>query len=318
MKTMHLRVLVGDPGAPSQLPALLEGWDCAVECARDGASVVKRLTSGETPDVVLLDADLPPDGGIEVIREARFRAPQLMVWAILMSGAPDRHQVLAAKDAGVDDVLLKPVDASDLFLRLHTAKRVQALHAELRERIEAVRFHATHDGLTGLWNRESTLRMLFQETDRVLRMRTPLCLLLLDLDQFTQVNLDYGYAMGDKILKQLAARLRRYLRSYDLVGRFGEDEFLIGLPGCPGSQARDMAERLQKHVLGKPFDTGSTLLMLHCSVGVACSHGRSPVVVLREAERALAEAKLAGRNRVSVFTGVPALSSQPQPLQLPG
>jgi two-component system, cell cycle response regulator len=127
-------------------------------------------------------------------------------------------------------------------------------------------------------------------------MRTPLTLLLLDLDHFSAVNVDYGYEAGDKILQELGNRFRRFLRSYDLIGRCGEDEFMIALPGCTSEQALSMAMRVKKTILEKPFAAGRDMLTLTASMGIAQSRGRSPLVVLREAERALSEAKQSGRN----------------------
>ena len=202
----------------------------------------------------------------------------------------------------MDDLLLKPVDAVDLRVRLQVAERVQTLRSDLEEQTKAVRFHASHDSLTGLWNRESLLNQLFPETDRVQRMRTPLTLLLLDLDRFANVNHEYGYETGDKILQELANRFRRFLRSYDLIGRCGEDEFLIALPACTADRALSMTARLKQTVLQKPFSAGRDMLSLTASIGIAQSKGRSPLVVLREVERALQDAKASGRNAIREYS----------------
>jgi diguanylate cyclase (GGDEF)-like protein len=156
----------------------------------------------------------------------------------------------------------------------------------------------THDGLTGLWNREALMSLIFQETDRVQRMKTPLSLMLLDLDDFSRINHDYGYETGDRVLIELANRFRRQLRSYDLIGRCGEDEFLMALPGCNLESAILLAGRIQESILARPFPVDQDATPLNASFGVAISRGRSPLVVLREAERALAQAKIAGKNCV--------------------
>jgi diguanylate cyclase (GGDEF)-like protein len=145
------------------------------------------------------------------------------------------------------------------------------------------------------------MRMLFQETDRVQRMRTPLTLMMIDLDKFSEINIEFGYGTGDAVLREFAQRLKRYLRSYDILGRCGEDEFLIGLPGCTAEQAESMAERLQGWVLEKPYHIHRDVFGATASIGIASSRGRSPLIVLREAERAVANAKIAGRNCIQVF-----------------
>lgn len=153
----------------------------------------------------------------------------------------------------------------------------------------------SRDPLTGVWDRESLLALLFPETDRVQRMGTSLTLLLLDVDHFSRVA-EFGMQAGDQVLREMAARLRRYLRSYDLLGRSGDDEFLIALPGCSSEQALQLAERIRTDLFHRPFAAGSDVITLTASIGLAQSRGRSPLVALREAEQALATAKLEGRN----------------------
>jgi two-component system cell cycle response regulator len=285
----------------SALRSLLESWNYQVEILEDGTAAFRRLTGPEPPALAILDCNLPEMSGLEVITEIRRRSHQRTVWLMLMSNAPDADQVSVATAAKVDDFLLKPVNELDLLVRLRTAERVQQLYRDLEEQMEAVRFHASHDSLTGLLNRETMLRQLFQETDRVQRMRTPLTLMLIDLDKFSRINATYGYATGDGILKEFAHRLKRYLRSYDIVGRCGGDQFLIGLPGCLAEQAALMAERLKKSVCEKPYHVDRDIMNITASIGIATSRGRSPLVVLREAERALGDAKLAGRDCIRNF-----------------
>ena len=156
--------------------------------------------------------------------------------------------------------------------------------------------HISQDPLTGLWNRESLLSLLFSETDRVQRLGTPLAFLLLDLDRFGRINGEFGYNVGDKVLQEFANRLRRYLRSYDLIGRSGDDEFLIALPGCNSLQVLHLAGRVRTILLQRPFAAGCDLINLTASIGIAHGRGRSPLVALREVEQALADAKRDGRN----------------------
>jgi diguanylate cyclase (GGDEF)-like protein len=284
------------------LCSLLESWHYQVEMIDSGPAAFKRLTAGDDhPRIALLDYDLPGMDGLEIIAEIRRRSHKRTSWLMLMSGSPSAEQVALATSAGVDDFLLKPVNELDLLVRLKTAERVQRLYRELEEQIESARFHASHDSLTGVLHREAMLRQLFQETDRVQRMRTPLTLMLVDLDRFSRVNATYGYATGDGVLQEFAHRLKRYLRSYDIVGRCGGDQFLIGLPGCLAEQAAMMAERLKQTVLERPYHVDRDILEMTVSVGIATSRGRSPLIVLREAERALGDAKLAGRNCIRSF-----------------
>ena len=302
-----------DEEIASRLKDNLEDWQYPVQWVTDGAHAIKTLSGQTAPPIALIDAVLPFMNSLELVAEARRRAARSgathAAWMMLMCDHADMEMVASATEAGLDDLLLKPLDLADLRQRLRVAERVQGLAAQLDRQTKAVRFHASHDSLTGLWNRESLLNLLFPETDRVQRMRTPLTLLLLDLDHFSRVNTEFGYEAGDKILQELANRFRRFLRSYDLIGRCGEDEFLIALPGCTSDHAAMMALRLKQTVLQRPFPAGKDMMMLTASIGIAQSKGRSPLVVLREAERAVRDAKASGRNAIREYSVV----SQVQP-----
>ena len=274
----------------------LHEWGYVPHRAVDGLDAVQLLTEGDTPRIAILDSDLPEFSGLEVAAAVHARQVTRSVWTMLLCDHADGSTISSARDAGVDDLILKPLDAVDLRIRVGVAERVQMLAGQLDLQTRAASFYAEHDALTGLWNRESFLRMLFAETDRVQRLKTPLALALLDLDHFGRINQDYGYEAGDKILKELARRFRRFLRSYDLIGRCGEDEFLIALPGCTSEQALALARRVKRGILGRPFPAGGDLLTVTASTGISHSQGRSPLVVLREAEQALKLAKRSGRN----------------------
>ena len=214
----------------------------------------------------------------------------------------DSTKVASALAAGVSDILLKPARDWELKLRLQTAQQVIRYKNELKRLAEDVAIQASHDPLTGLWNRETALSLFFQETQRAQRARSPLSIILVDLDHFAQRNLEFGYEACDSVMQQIAVRLRRYLRSYDVLGRSGEDEFLLILPGCSLNDAIAMAERLRSLAMHFPFCAKHSCFTVRASFGAAESRGRLPLLVLREAERALAAAKRAGRDRVRSFT----------------
>lgn len=302
MVTVHANpiVLVGcaDAETSEELTAILESWHYAVEVMASGEEALVRLTDPMPPVMALLDMDLPAPGGAEIAGELRRRRGPRPGWVVLLSRQASRERVRTALESGCDDFMKIPADPGDLRVRIRVAERVLALASQVLKQSAELRYHATHDGMTGLWNREALLSLIFQETDRVQRMRTPLSLMLLDLDDFSRVNHDYGYEAGDRVLVELANRFRRQLRSYDLIGRCGEDEFMLALPGCTLESGKALAERIREGILAKPFPVGHEATTLTASIGVAASRGRSPLIVLREAERGLAEAKLAGKNRV--------------------
>jgi diguanylate cyclase (GGDEF)-like protein len=298
-------ILLADsnPKSATVMVQRLESWSYRVETIADGTESFKRLLASDAPDIAILDNDLPSMKGIEVIAEIKRRSRPYSSWLMLMGHTPDGEIIRMATTAGVDDFLLKPVSEMNLLIRLKTAERVQQLYREMQEQMHALHFHASHDPLTGLLNRETTMRQLFQETDRAQRMRTPLCMMLLDLDGFSEINHQYGYSAGDTILKELAQRLKRYMRSYDVLGRCGSDDFLIGLPGCVIEDAMAMAQRLQQTVLAKPYHIHRDFITASASIGIASSRGRLPLIVFREAEDALLQAKMSGKGCIRPSSG---------------
>jgi diguanylate cyclase (GGDEF)-like protein len=186
-------------------------------------------------------------------------------------------------------------------LRLDLVLRTHNLACELDTLRNAAALNAQLDRLTGVYNREALLAILFRETDRVQRLNSSLCLVLYDIDDFGHWNSRLGVNACDELLCQVVARTNRLLRSYDLMGRPGMDEFLVVLPGCTINNAVMLAERLRMDVFSVPFRVAGETIRLSACFGLASSNGRSPVVVLREAEQALEQAREAGPESIECF-----------------
>ncbi len=296
-RTPGILLATADSQLQGELWALLRSWEHPVDIVADHCALLQALERPESAPIVILDTDLPGLRGMTLLHRLQLQSTRRRSWTILLTDA--RHSGEAgdkssAQDTGIDDVLTKPVGELELRVSLRAASRVQSRYAEMAEALEAASFHATHDSLTGVLNREALLNVLFQETDRTQRLGSHLTFFLLDLDQFSRVNRDHGYDGGDRILRQLASRFRRCLRSYDVAGRCGGDQFLIAILGGTQEDARSMAARLRDCVSERPFDILQATVAMTASIGVAQSAGRSPLAVLREAEFALGRAKLAG------------------------
>ena len=180
---------------------------------------------------------------------------------------------------------------------------IKDAEAELKRSRENLHFKATHDSLTSLLNREAILDMLGREMTRASREGSSAAVLLADLDHFKQINDRFGHPVGDEVLRETARRFLRAVRSYDLVGRYGGEEFLILLGGCPGTEALARADQLRRTIEASPFVTGRGSIPLTISIGVLPTREWGyPATdqVLREVDIALYAAKAAGRNRCSV------------------
>jgi diguanylate cyclase (GGDEF)-like protein/PAS domain S-box-containing protein len=182
--------------------------------------------------------------------------------------------------------------------------------AELERARENLHYKATHDSLTALLNREAILDMLAREAARSARQRAHAAVLLADLDHFKQINDTLGHPVGDQVLQASAARLAGAVRAYDLVGRYGGEEFLILLSGCSASGALDRAEELRRSMESTPVETTAGAVSMTVSVGVLALQDwgyPSPDVILRQVDSALYAAKAAGRNCCMAAQAQPAL-----------
>jgi diguanylate cyclase (GGDEF)-like protein len=160
---------------------------------------------------------------------------------------------------------------------------------------------ATIDSLTGVYNRRTFKELADPQFSRARRVRSPISLLLLDIDHFKRINDTYGHLAGDQALTQFARLVRTCLRKEDLLARFGGEEFVVLLPGAADAQAAASAERIREEVCATPLRVGEHDIKLTVSIGLVTESGEQlPLLeaMVGAADEALYAAKAAGRNRV--------------------
>lgn len=222
------------------------------------------------------------------------------VLLIAEQGAED--MVVRAMDLGVNDYILRPVDPNELVARSLTQIRRKRYNERLRTSVKQTIELAVTDGLTGLNNRrylDNHLKVLF---NRAVARNRPLSVCITDIDRFKQVNDTHGHDAGDEVLKEFAARLRTTVRGADLACRFGGEEFVVVMPDTTPEMASMVAERLRTIIESQPFTIKSTgvTLDITASIGISSTTvgAETPEQLLKQADRALYEAKNGGRNRV--------------------
>jgi diguanylate cyclase (GGDEF)-like protein len=295
-----VKILIADDDRVSSrlLEAVLVKLGHQLVVVTGGASALSALLEADAPRLAILDWQMPDVDGLAVCRTVRAQAPAY-VYILLLTSMHRQEDRTLAYEAGVDDFLNKPLDVSELRSRLRVGERVLDLQTKLLEIQEALRHQATHDHLTGLWNRRMILDALDREVNRSARANQPVAVALADIDYFKQINDTHGHGAGDAVLKGIADRMRSVLRNYDAIGRYGGEEFLLVLPNCESATAVEVVERARAAVGARPVEAGGTPLDVSISAGVSWACGKvESSALIQAADEALYRAKAAGRNRV--------------------
>jgi diguanylate cyclase (GGDEF)-like protein len=273
---------------------------------------LSQLFQQHDPDLVLLDIGM--QGMHDYAGLKRIRTLDLG-WRpiLLLCNDTQRNIFVDGLKAGGDDFLYKPIDKSILEAKLIALERMVAMRrqlitvtAELAWESEKAQQVANQDGLTGLANRRNLNQVLDQEIKRAARSRQFLTLIMIDIDFFKQYNDQFGHLAGDEVLRKVAQVLNGGVnRAGDLVARYGGEEFCIVLPDTSIEGGREMAKELRRSVeaVAIPQSAAAAYPQVTVSMGVSScvpSHDVSLESIIKQADKALYEAKQAGRNRVCV------------------
>lgn len=246
------------------------------------------------PDILLMDVQMGQYDGPVLARMLRFQAEWLSLPIIFFSSEEDRDLQLDVLARGGDDFVTKPV--SDQFL-VRTA-RIRCYRARQLDKLVSL------DSLTGLLKHALAKTELNREHARCARYGHNSVVAMLDLDHFKQVNDSYGHGTGDVVIKALSNLLRHRLRSTDIIGRYGGEEFVLVMPECTMDEAVDILEALCQDFARLVFNAGSTEFSVTFSAGVATLNAyESGEQALEAADKALYQRKRAGRNGVTLAAG---------------
>ena len=268
------------------------GAQLSVETTSDRALLV--MNGREPPSLVLLDLDLPGMGISQLLACVRTEKPARRFPIVLISDNVSAECMDRLAEGVIDDLIPRMAPSSYWRLRLDSVMRAFRRTREMEQLREAATLPSQTDPLTGIYNQPALVSMLFRETDRVQRMKTSLCLILFEIQDSTQWHARLGTIAREDLMFEMVGRVQRLLRSYDLFGRTGNEEFVLGLPGCSPVNAVMLAERIRVEVFVAPFSWGGQPIQVSACFGIAASLGLSPLVVLREAAKALKIAKEAG------------------------
>ncbi len=297
-----MRILIADDDPVSRrvLEATVRRLGHEPVVVTNGIDAQEALLRPDGPRLAILDWMMPGADGLAVCRAVRQRVGPY-VYLVLLTSRDRRQDKAAALDADVDEFMAKPLDPGELEARLRSGNRLLRLQENFLKAQSALRYQASHDNLTGLWNRATVREHLGAEINRARSAGEPVAVVLADLDRFKMVNDTYGHQAGDGVLREATARMRRALRATDSIGRYGGEEFLIVLPNTEPDIALTVAERARASVCA-PVHVSGVRMDMSVSLGVASTRTANdgPDSLIQAADAALYRAKADGRNRVSL------------------
>jgi diguanylate cyclase (GGDEF)-like protein len=307
--TSQYNVLIvdDDPVILNLLTHLLEMGHYRVRSATEGNQALQMVLQ-DCPDILIADWFMPGLDGLELCRRirqlhARKVLPHYSYVLILVMNS-NKNSVIEVLEAGADDFIQKNVTSladfrAEIQARLGAAQRIRKLEMGLE-------FAAKYDSLTRLLNRVAFFEAAQTLWDRSIRRKSPLAAVMMDCDLFKRVNDIHGHLAGDTVLRELAATLRDFSRSTDVICRYGGEEFCAILPGCTEEIAWDWADRIRQQCESIPFNHEGLDISTTVSFGIAERTEATALLdhLLDNADQSLLAAKEWGRNRCVSYSEI--------------
>jgi two-component system cell cycle response regulator len=291
----RLLLVDDDPAILRLYGAFLAKDNWEVETARDGAEA-KAMIERRCPHVLITDWNMPGMTGIELCRWLRSQTTPHYVFATLFTSRSQPNDLVQGLEAGANDFIRKPADRLELLARARAGRRVVELEQNLTQLAKC-------DPLTGLQNRKSFMESFLVEWSLSQRHVFPISCVMLDIDYFKRINDTFGHATGDQAIRAVAATLKKYSRSGDVVCRYGGEEFAVLMPETDEKSAVIWATRVKKALAAIELEADGEKVRFTASFGVAerTVELLSPDQLIDMADQALLVAKGAGRDRVVSF-----------------
>ena len=283
--------------------------DFEVVSCKNGHDAWKILQSENAPHLLILDWMMPGMDGLEICRKVREQAKEPYTFILLLTSKGEQDDFVKGMEAGADDYVVKPFNHNDLRVRLKAGRRIVELNEELLYVRDNLEKQATHDKLTGLYNRHFMVEILEKEFSRALRHQSDLSCLLLDLDNFKDVNDTFGHTFGDLVLREFSAGLEQNIRKSDISIRYGGEEFMVLLPNTGIAGAQNIAEKIRATCEKKRYDDGHNSTTVTVSIGIASIKQHQLIddkEIVACADKALYRSKAEGRNRITVYMKKPS------------
>ncbi len=318
MSEKKLKILIVDDEAfvRDMLADILMSGELSaeVETAENGAEALKKIQNRPDTDLIISDMNMPEMNGMELLRHIQKEGKKLPF--IVLTGNKEVKVAIKALNMGASDYLLKdeniedtiPVSVKRVLEKYRLEKENRRLLEELARKNKELERLSLLDGLTDIANRRYFDTVIAREWNRAKRKKSPMSLIMADIDYFKLYNDTYGHQEGDRCLKSVAGALHSAMqRPGDFLARYGGEEFAAILPDTEREGALYIAENMRIKVRNLNIPHGSSEVSDRVSLSIGVStfqpgDGSNIRRIIEWADRALYRAKNEGRNRVLYFS----------------
>ncbi len=290
-------VIEDHPDQRDLLAIVLQREGYRVITAANGVEALEQLQQHQV-HIALSDIMMPKMDGFELINKIRSSPALKNIYLILITARIQEGDRVRGLDMGADDYITKPFSFSELLARVRVGSRV----VQYQQHLE---YQSQVDSLTGLFNRRAFEKKVEEEFERAKRYHHPLSLLILDIDNFKNINDTYGHQGGDAALVKIGETLKDKTRRSDFPSRYGGEEFVLVLPETDAENAVQVAEKIHEDVRTSQFGTAAKPFVLTVSIGLSSTSNKEYSdwrEMLKDADYALYLAKNTGKDRVEVFS----------------
>lgn len=286
----HILIVDDDPDQVSFNALLLQQAGMITSVARDPKQVIKVLVESK-PELILMDMYMPGCSGMELASVIRQQEAFVGIPIVFLSVETDVDKQIEALRMGADDFLTKPIKGEHLIASIKNRA----------ERTRSLRYLMERDSLTGLLNHSNVKEQLSRELMRAKRAGSQVCFAMIDVDHFKKVNDTYGHLTGDRVLKGLARLLQERVRSTDIIGRYGGEEFAVILINTSLANAKKIIDEIRENFSQIKQQSDKEEFFVTFSCGLAgFPDFADPARLNDAADKALYQAKETGRNRVII------------------
>ncbi len=299
-QTHRILIVDDDPANLRLVQETLDGLGYTVDTAVDGVQALEKVRQ-RTPDLLILDVMMPRMNGLEVCRIVKSMSTESFIPIILVTVQGDIDSKVTGLKLGADDYLAKPYNPLELRARVLSMLRIKSLQDKINAKRRDLEALSVTDDLTALLNHRALQHRLKDEFARAQRYNEPLSVLMIDIDQFKEINDKYGHLFGDRVLTDVAGILQKSVREIDICARYGGDEFMVVLPQTHFSGSLTVADRIWRSVAAHELEENKAVVRITVSVGISFFPNKNVATVeqlISFADQALYQAKREGRNRI--------------------